>query len=219
MQKETTKSQIMKKNVSIIFGIKVFLIISLVTVVTIKYLDAEIAIRLMYFLQNVQTLNKVTEKIPDLLLHFVIIATVLMWAMYLYRIKKNKFDMGTRFLQLAAIVLPIAYLIKTLLKFVFGRTSPRDWLIHDQPLTFHWFKFLSSSFPSGHMVVFAALGTAIIIYYPRYRGLVLIFLILLGLALVGTDYHFLSDVIAGTYLGIVTTYSMNHFLEKFRKTF
>ncbi len=213
LQKERAESQILKKNISFSLGIKVTLIVSLITVICIKYLDAGIALRVFHFLRSVHTLNKVTESIPDFLPHFVGISTIFMWAMYFYRLQKKKFDVETQFLKLAATVLPAAYLIKTLLKFVFGRTFPRDWLIHNHQLTFHWFSFWSSSFPSGHMVVFAAFGTAILIYYPRYRSIVLIFLILLGAALIGTNYHFLSDVIAGAYIGIITTYFIYYFYK------
>ncbi len=196
-----------KNNISVSIGIRVFLLVSLVTILSIKFLDAGIALKVMHFLQTVYILKKATKSIPDFLPHLVSIGTVFLWAFYFYRLQKKKFDKETKFLKLAATVLPIAYLVKTLLKFLFGRTSPRDWLINNQTLTFHWFKTWHSSFPSGHMVVFAAFGTAIIIHYPQYRKPVLIFLVFLGAALVGTDYHFLSDVIAGAYLGAVTTYS------------
>jgi membrane-associated phospholipid phosphatase len=74
----------------------------------------------------------------------------------------------------------------------------------------------SGSFPSGHMTVFAALGIAVLLYYPKYRKPVIIFLVLLGIALIGTDYHFLSDVIGGAYLGFITTYSLYYIFEKKR---
>jgi len=206
-----------KKNISISHIILGIIIISLATVLCINYLDAEIAINVMRFLRTFHKINKVTGNIPDLLPHFVAISTVLMWVVYFYRLRKKRFGEETLFLKLGGAALPIAYLVKTLSKFIFGRTSPRSWLIHHHPLEFHWFKLWSSSFPSGHMLVFAALGMAIIIYYPKYRDLVIIFLILLGFALIGTDYHFLSDVIAGAFLGIITTYSLWYLFEK-RKT-
>jgi membrane-associated phospholipid phosphatase len=202
------------KNISFSTGIKVLLIVLLVTVFSVKFLDAGIAVRVMNFLQTVYILKKATKSIPDILPHFVGIGTVFLWIFYFYRLHKKKFDKETRFLKLAATVLPIAYLLKTFIKFVFGRTNPRSWLIDNHVLTFHWFKTWTSSFPSGHMVVFTAFGTAIIIYYPRYRNLVIIFLLLLGAALIGTDYHFLSDVIAGAYIGAITTYSTWIYMKK-----
>lgn len=189
-------------------------IILLAIILSIKFLDAKIALNVMYFLQSIEFLNKTTRHIPDLLEHFVLIATLLMWVIYFYRAKKNKFDLTEQFLRLAATVLPISYVFKTLFKFIFGRTDPRAWLIHHRQLTFHWFSVWSSSFPSGHMFVFTALGTALMLYFPKYRNLTFIFLLLLGAALIGTDYHFLSDVLAGAYLGAATTYFVKFILDK-----
>ncbi len=219
LQKDTSKSEILKENESFNLGFKTFLAAFLATVLSIRYLDGEIALRVMHFIQSVHPINKVTENIPDLLPHFVVVATISMWAVFFYRLLRKKLDIKTRFLMLSATVLPFAYLAKTVLKFVFGRTSPRHWLKHHDQLSFHWFTHWSSSFPSGHMIVFAALGAAIWIYYPQYRGWVLTFLILLGAALIGTDYHFLSDVIAGAYLGVLTTYSIKYLFEKIKINF
>jgi membrane-associated phospholipid phosphatase len=212
---DRTKEALMsKKNFSILFVSISLVILSTCIFICIKYLDTPVAIKVMHLLRSFHEVNKVTRNIPDFLPHFVTISSILMWVIYFYRLQKKRFDIETQFLKLGGAVLPAAYLVKTLLKFPFGRTSPRSWLLQNQPLKFHWFKMWSSSFPSGHMVVFVAFGTAILIYYPQYRNLVLIFLILLGAALVLTDYHFLSDVIAGACFGIMTTFSVYHLLPK-----
>ena len=182
--------------------------------VSIKYLDTGLATIVMNFLQSIHPLKRATDSIPDLLPHFVGVCTVLMWAVYYYRSRKKVFDAETQFLRLAATVLPIAYIVKTISKFIFGRTDPRSWALHNQYPSFHWLKHWSSSFPSGHMVVFVAFGFAVLFYYPKYRRLVLVLLTLLGAALIGTDYHFLSDVIAGACVGIITTYSVWYIFEK-----
>jgi membrane-associated phospholipid phosphatase len=70
----------------------------------------------------------------------------------------------------------------------------------------HSFNFLqgsgNSSFPSGHMVLAAAFAG---VFMSLYRGSVWALSGLLGLAaglLVVGDWHFLSDVIAGTFVGV-----------------
>jgi membrane-associated phospholipid phosphatase len=55
------------------------------------------------------------------------------------------------------------------------------------------------------MTFFAAFSAAVWVFYPRYRTISIGLMLVLALALVITDYHFLSDVIAGAYLGWVTT--------------
>ena len=205
----------MKRKYNSVFSkIIISVIVFLFTVVSIQYLDTGIAARVMHLLMSSRTLHKITRHIPDILPHLVGVGTILMWIIYIRRSRVKKDDIKSRFLRLAATSLPAAYIFKTFFKFMFGRTNPRTWLIKREPLGFHWFnETLGGSFPSGHMTVFTAFGVAVMIYFPQYRWLVIILLILLGIALIGTDYHFLSDVIAGTYLGTITTYFINYFYE------
>ena len=208
----------MDKRQSSFFSIIIFsVVVFLATIVSIRFLDAEIAIRVMHFIRSIRPLHRATENIPDILPDIVAVGTLLMWVIYFYRLYKKKNDEGTHFLLLAATTLPVSYILKTFFKYIFGRTNPRAWIFHHKPLVFDWFhRFGSGSFPSGHMTVFAALGIAILLYYPKYRKPVLFFLILLGIALIGTDYHFLSDVIGGAYLGFITTYALYYLFEKRR---
>ncbi len=182
--------------------------------VSIIYIDAGLAKRVMAFLLSIKTLHRATENIPDVLVYLVAGATVLMWIVYIYRYINKKLDAETSFLRLAASTLPVTYFIKVFLQFTFGRTSPRNWLISHEPLLFKFFNEHGGSFPSGHMTVFVAFGTAVFIYFPKYRKLVVALLVILGFALIGTDYHFLSDVIAGAYLGFVITYTLWRLYEK-----
>jgi membrane-associated phospholipid phosphatase len=48
-------------------------------------------------------------------------------------------------------------------------------------------------------------ATVLWIWYPRLRPAWLIGAILSAAALVGTNYHFVGDVIAGAFLGVTTT--------------
>ncbi len=171
----------------------------------------------MRFLMSIHTLHNNTEYVPDILPYLVVTGTVLLWAIYFYRLHKKKFGIKTQFLQLAGTTLPVANLLKIFFQFAFGRTPARFWLLAGVPLEFNWFKeFGNGCFPSGHMTVFTAFGTALLLYYPQYRRTVLVVLILLGIILVATDYHFLSDVIAGAYLGFITTYSIRYLLKKLK---
>ena len=51
------------------------------------------------------------------------------------------------------------------------------------------------------------------LFFPRYRAACLAAIGGLGIALVATDYHFLSDVIAGGYLGLVILVGTDRGLE------
>ena len=102
--------------------------------------------------------------------------------------------------------------IKDRLKIVFSRSWPESWMgnnpsfIRDGVYGFHFFQGGANyqSFPSGHMAASCAVLAVLWIWYPRWRVLYAIAATLVGLGLVATNYHFLSDVIAGGFLGLST---------------
>ncbi len=197
------------------YWVQLTIIVVLAILISIQFIDAGIAERVMIILRSIRPLHTATDNIPDLLSAIVGGGTILMWIIYIYRYFEKKIDVKEKFLRLAATTLPVSYFIKMFLQFAFGRTAPRDWLLHNQPLVFKFFNYIGGgSFPSGHMTVFAAFGTAVILYFPKYKKLTTIILALLGFALVATDYHYLSDVIAGAYLGFGVTYALWYLYEK-----
>ncbi|MGH8298340.1 MAG: phosphatase PAP2 family protein [Steroidobacteraceae bacterium] len=70
----------------------------------------------------------------------------------------------------------------------------------------HTFDFLrgfaNSSFPSGHMVLAGAFTGVFMRLYRASTGPLCALLLLAAALLVVGDWHFLSDVIAGTFLGV-----------------
>ncbi len=103
----------------------------------------------------------------------------------------------------------VALAMKDELKWVFGRTWPESWLqinpswIRDHVENFRFFRgwIGRASFPSGHMTVVASAAGVLWNTSPRLRHLCLGLIIVVAVGLVGGNYHFLSDVIAGFYLG------------------
>lgn len=146
-----------------------------------------------------------TSNIPDLLLLFVLILTSLSWMVYFYLVRRNIHDRRTLFCRVTGTVLPLSFGMKTVLKWVFGRTETRTWLSDPSLYGFHWFAGTEGSqgFPSGHMLVFTPLFLALWHFYPRYRPYYGVVWFCLGAALITTEYHFLSDVLAGAYIGVV----------------
>jgi membrane-associated phospholipid phosphatase len=100
--------------------------------------------------------------------------------------------------------------IKNVLKFIFGRTWPETWVddnpsfIRDGVYGFHFMHGGAAfqSFPSGHMAAACTVMSVLWIRYPHFRWLYLTGGLLAGAGLVGANYHFLSDVIAGAFVGI-----------------
>jgi len=102
---------------------------------------------------------------------------------------------------------------------VFGRYWPETWR-HDNPSListgtygFHPFQRGDDigSFPSGHACRILAFATVWMIGMPRSRTVQLIAVVLcvpMLVSLVAMDYHFVSDVIAGSVLGwMIATYA------------
>jgi len=103
----------------------------------------------------------------------------------------------------------VAETIKDQLKFVFGRSWPtsgghhRPSLIGDGTYGFHWLHGgnVYQSFPSGHMGAACALLSVLWLCYPRGRPLWAAAALAIAAGLIGGNYHFLGDVIAGAFVG------------------
>jgi len=102
--------------------------------------------------------------------------------------------------------------IKDELKFIFGRTWPETWIRGNPSFIrdgVYGFNFLHGgvgyqSFPSGHMALACAVFAVLWIWYPKLRFAYLIITALIAVLLIAGNYHFLSDVIAGAFVGIST---------------
>jgi membrane-associated phospholipid phosphatase len=104
---------------------------------------------------------------------------------------------------------PVAFFVKTQFQYIFGRLVPRydgtTTLLFVKHPTAYGFRFLGGggSFPSGHMCVFTACLMIIVLHYPKFRPYAIAGLSILAFLLLFDNYHFLSDIIAGTYLGYI----------------
>ncbi len=91
-------------------------------------------------------------------------------------------------------------------KTVFARLRPVAFLEKgDYGFTFWKFGYRWASFPSGHADTAFALALALALVWPRTRRVVFALAVLVALTRVVLDHHYLSDVIVGGYLGLVTT--------------
>jgi membrane-associated phospholipid phosphatase len=129
-------------------------------------------------------------------------ATVVL-ALVIVRITRGRLSPFREATLLACLTSICAYAMNdSALKFFFGVPDPTAVLDG----TRHAFHLLGGhskgSFPSGHMVLAGAFAG---VFMRLYRSSVLLFSVLLliaaGLLIVG-DWHFVSDVIAGTFVGV-----------------
>jgi hypothetical protein len=127
----------------------------------------------------------------------VILATVLV------RIVRGHISVLAETLAIACLASICAHGINShVLKVFFGVPTPAD-VMHGVTHSFiFWMGSENSSFPSGHMVLAGAFAG---VFMRRYRAsiwpLSALLLLAAGLLLVG-DWHFLSDIVAGTFFGV-----------------
>ena len=111
---------------------------------------------------------------------------------------------------LSSVTLAVAVIVKDKLKFAFGRPWPETWtrnnpsFIRDGMYGFYPFHGGGgyASFPSGHTTMICTVMTVLWICYPGFRSLYALCMAAVAVGLVGANFHFLSDVIAGGFLGI-----------------
>ncbi len=173
--------------------------------VSFRYLDMPIARSVARVIFHNAALSRATGAIPDLLLALVMVTALGSWTLALYLETREPASIAARFFQLLGSSVVVAYALKTGLQYMFGRPSPRQWLDHPELYGFHWWGGAAQldAFPSGHMSVFAAALLAVSRFYPGSRAWCVGLSCVLAAALMGTGYHFLSDVIAGAYCGMV----------------
>ena len=101
------------------------------------------------------------------------------------------------------VTMTAAGLPELLIKFAVGRTRPRLWLEQGEftlhPFTHGW---AVNSFPSGHSQAVWAAMIALSVIFPRYRWAFIAIAILVALSRVMLTVHWVSDALAGAWLGL-----------------
>ena len=183
---------------------------ALAVVISYYWLDRPIALFVhSQFPRNIRVLLEPVTYIPNPLIW---VATITFLAFGIRGLAGRLLSKMQTAILLCSASLIIAETIKSELKFVFGRTWPETWrqnspsFIHDGIYGFNWFHGGDAyqSFPSGHMTAICAVASVLWIYYPRLRPIYLMVTLAVLVGLVGNNYHFLSDTIAGTFVGAST---------------
>jgi membrane-associated phospholipid phosphatase len=181
-------------------------------VVCYLWLDRPIALLVQSGVTRPEALAQVT-RLPDPLVAVAIITFV---GLGLWSLSGRLLSRIQNCAWLCSISLMVAVVTKTQLKLIFGRTWPDTW-IHNNPSFLrngvYGFNFFHggeeyASFPSGHMAVTCAVISVLWVYFPAARTIYTIIALAVGIGLVGANYHFLSDVFAGGFVGISSGWMM-----------
>ncbi len=129
--------------------------------------------------------------------------SVVVLAAVLVRLVRGYISPFGETLALACLTSICAYGINShVLKVLFGVPNPTDVMLGAAHGFTFWAGTEKSSFPSGHMVLAAAFaGVFMRLDRRSVWPLAALLLFAAGLLIVG-DWHFLSDVVAGTYFGL-----------------
>lgn len=151
---------------------------------------------------------RTVQRLPNL---FPAIAFVSIIGLTL-RSYRSKLGYHAQALLSTSLAFVVCYFLTKILKIIFARTWPATWvdnnpsLLSDGVYGFFWFRDdrAYQSFPSGHTSAIFVVSLMLIYYYPRARWLAAIACAMVITGLIGNYYHFLSDIIAGAYLGMAS---------------
>lgn len=141
-------------------------------------------------------------------LGYCVLAVVLVW--------KTRRSAAYRHIALFASV-ALAGIGATLIKLILNRARPpllfTDGLFGFRPFAFD-ISFLWQSFPSGHATTGLAIAVAGSIAWPRLRWIMWPIGLSIALGRVLYNVHYLSDVIAGSALGLISAWIIQLWLTR-----
>ncbi len=148
--------------------------------------------------------------VPDTLAVAVLAGALVWWLM------RRRFDFAWRVLLGAALATLLAVVAVVLLKYACGRLWPDTWVngnpswIHDRAfgfLPFHGGRGYAS-FPSGHTARTTAPFAVLWHRLPKFRVLWVVPIVLVTVGLLGANFHFVSDCIAGVWVGSLCAWAV-----------
>lgn len=189
------------------FGVS-FAMTAILVVVSYEWLDQPIAFFVHAEFHGVPAFPWLT-RIPEWMSSLSVVALLVIG---LRALSGRPFSRLEVVVLLSGISLAVGVAIKDQLKLAFGRTWPETWIDHSPSLIdtgaygfnpFHGGHGYAS-FPSGHTTVVCAMMSVYWLCYPQWRPLYAFVIATVVIGLLGADFHFLSDIIAGGFLGAST---------------
>lgn len=177
--------------------------VTIIVIVCVLWLDRPVALFAYEWFGRHRAVRQLVET-PSLfgpLIVLVFAALVMRWLL------ARRFGQIDVVANLCIITLAIADPLRGWLKYVFGRTWPaygEPSFIFEGAYGFHPFHggFDFGSFPSGHATAVGAIAGILWTYIPMHRAVYGGSVAAISILLLAGDFHFLSDVIAGVFVGI-----------------
>lgn len=201
----------MKTIANLIKPLALIIMPPLAVMLCLLFIDGPVATAIWNMTSAYPGLTKRFNGLPNLLTAAVLLCTTALWLVYAL-VHRSK--IMASFLRLAATAVPLAFIMKIVLQHAFGHTSVRMWLQEGLPIAFRPFHPIrTGGFPSGHSLVLAAFLTAVWLYFPRLRIPAAVLMCGLAAGLLVTSYHFVSDIVAGIWCGILLTVCLQRVLD------
>ncbi len=108
-------------------------------------------------------------------------------------------------------------IVVRIIKLVTSRARPSDYF-NDHVYGFFWsFDHHLNSFPSGHVATIVCVAMCFSLVAPRARYFLFIIVLAVMCGRLISAKHYVSDVLAGAYIGVVTTYFVRMMINRCRK--
>jgi membrane-associated phospholipid phosphatase len=176
--------------------------VSAAVIVSVLWLDRPIALLAYEWFGHYRILQRLTET-PSPFGSLEVLAFAILVVRWLLARPFGVIDIVAN---LCIVTLAVGDPLRSWLKFIFGRTWPaygQPSFIFEGAYGFHPFHGGPDfgSFPSGHAVAACAIAVIIWRYLPMLRALCAVSVAMTMVALLAGDFHFLSDIISGAFVG------------------
>ncbi|WP_186648680.1 phosphatase PAP2 family protein [Fluviispira vulneris] len=192
----------------------IFLVVLASIIFSFYFIDKSV----VFFIEeqhiNKSIVLKSLSATPNIILPILAVYVIL----FIFIVKKFMHNKLFQMFFCATLSVVLAAQIKDILKYLFGRYWADTWFNNNPSLLvnnvygFQFFQKANSSFPSGHTTVTFAFCTVCLLYYPKYKYLFIIPMITVCIGQIGMHYHFVSDVIAGGFLGYAVAKTLTYYL-------
>jgi membrane-associated phospholipid phosphatase len=190
------------------FWVSLFVVIAFVIYGYVR-LDPVVAIY-FYKTKPLEGFFEIVTRLGESKWYFLAFGALFLIFRYFFRLK----DVSNRFLYLFLGV-AMSGLIVDILKFIFGRARPKLLLEeHIYGVKFFGLNSAYFSFPSGHSATVFAIAVGVLMLNRLYGAALLCVALLISFSRIAITAHYLSDVVAGAYVGIVTALFLKIQMDK-----
>jgi len=182
------------------------LICSVAVTASYLWIDRDVSYFIHNQLREYRNIFDLAGRLPKIIGPLVIACTLIFGVRAIMKRSLREIEIAV---SLSALSLAISDILENWLKFAFGRTWPETWvqsnpsLIRDGVHNFNPFHGGPgfAAFPSGHMVAICAIMSVFWFLHTRFRPIYTICIGAVFIGQLGANYHFVSDLMAGGFLG------------------